>query len=265
MQIAFRFGSRSTWRLQLAITAALVFGHVVSMVVPYFGHDYIVLRLLDLNEERSAGTFYSVIGLLACAATLLLLAFAARQRDSHWRGDGLWWLGLSALFVFMSADEGLAIHEVLMVHVRKALHASGMLYYAWVIPYSGLVVFVALVYARFLLRLPRGIAARFIVAGAVYVGGAVGLEMVAGYMVETRGYAERSLPMEIEYLVEETMEMLGAAYFLTALLRYMELGGESLQVSVTTPDKAAPHAPFPRSTTRYRDPPPCRHVIEIAS
>jgi hypothetical protein len=236
MDIAFRFGSRSAWRIQLAITAALALGHVVSMVVPYLGHDYTLLRLLDLNEERSAGTFYSVVGLLACAVVLLVLAFAARRRDSRWRGDALWWLGLSGLFVFMSADEGLALHEVLMLPVRKALHASGVLYYAWIIPYSGLVLMIVLLYARFLLRLPRVIAIRFVLAGAVYVGGAVGLEMAAGYMVETRGYGERSLPMEIEYLVEETLEMLGAGYFLTALLRYIELGGQPLQLTVTMPE-----------------------------
>ena len=240
MTVTFRFASRPTWRIQLAITAALVLGHIVSMVVPYFGHDYILLRLLDLNEERSAGTFYSVVGLLACAVALLVLAFAARRRDSRWPGDALWWMGLSALFVFMSADEGLALHEVLMVHIRKALHASGLLYYAWVVPYSGLALVVVLLYARFLLRLPRAIAIQFVVAGAVYVSGAVGLEMVAGYMVETRGYGERSLPMEIEYLVEETMEMVGAAYFLTAMLRYIELGGQPLQLTVTMPDPTEP-------------------------
>jgi hypothetical protein len=77
MTVTFRFASRPTWRIQLAITAALVLGHIVSMVVPYLGHDYTLLRLLDLNEERSAGTFYSVVGLLACAAALLVLAIPA--------------------------------------------------------------------------------------------------------------------------------------------------------------------------------------------
>ena len=69
---------------------------------------------------------------------------------------------------------------------------------------------------------------------------ALGLALVAGYMVETRGYGERSLPMEIEYLVEETMEMVGAAYFLTAMLRYIELGGQPLQLTVTMPDSTEP-------------------------
>ena len=240
MQVTLRLESRPTWRFLMATSVVLSVGHVVKMVLQYVGYDSGILTLLDLNEERSLGTFYSVVELVACAVALFVLTFAARRREARWRGDALWWLGLGLLFVFMGADEGLALHEVLMFQMRKALHASGLLYYAWVIPYTGLVVMVILLYARFLLRLPRGIAIRFVVAGAVYVGGALGLEMFAGYLVETRGYSETSFPLEVEYLVEETMEMLGAAYFLTALLRYIELGGQPLQLTVSMPDAAGP-------------------------
>ena len=240
MNVTLRFESRPTWRLLLPASVVLSLGHVVNMVLLFTGHESGVMTLLDLNEERSIGTFYSVVELMACAAVLLVLSLAARRREARWRGDALWWLGLGVLFVFMSADEGLALHEVLMFHVRKSLHASGILYYAWVIPYMGLVLVVVLLYVRFLLRLPRGIAIRFVIAGAVYVGGALGLEMVAGYLVETRGYGECSFPLEVEYLVEETMEMLGAAYFVTSLLRYIELGGQPLQLTLSIPDAAGP-------------------------
>jgi hypothetical protein len=36
------------------------------------------------------------------------------------------------------------------------------------------------------------------------------------------------------------MEMLGAAYFLTAMLGYIELGGEPLQLTLTLPDSTQP-------------------------
>jgi hypothetical protein len=64
----------------------------------------------------------------------------------------------------------------------------------------------------------------------------MGMEMVAGHMVDAHGYSERSLPMELEYLVEESMEMLGAIYFLTALLRHVELRGAPLVFVVSMPD-----------------------------
>lgn len=240
MQVNLRFESRRTWRFLLPASVVLSLGHVVNMVLLFTGHESGLMKLLDLNEERSLGTYYSVVELIACAAVLFVLGFAARRRDARWRGDGLWWLGLGVLFVFLSADEGLALHEVVMFQVRKSLHTSGILYYAWVIPYTGLVLVVALLYVRFLFRLPREIGIRFVIAGAVYVGGALGLEMLAGYLVETRGYSECSFPLEIEYLVEETMEMLGAAYFVTSMLRYIELGGQPLQLTLTMPGSTEP-------------------------
>jgi hypothetical protein len=78
-----------------------------------------------------------------------------------------------------------------------------------------------------------------VIAAVLFVGGAVGMELIAGRMIEAIGYNYRSLPMELEYLVDETMEMLGASYFLTALLRYVELGGDPLLLAVVVPDAGA--------------------------
>jgi hypothetical protein len=237
MQFTIRLASRPTWRVLLGLTGLLAVGHVASMVVTLgFKHESRRVRLLDLNEELSLGTAYSVALLVGSAVLVALLAVAARRRGGPEARDARWWAGLAVMFAFMGADEGVAIHEMLIVPVRKALNTSGLLFFAWVVPYGALVVAVVLVYIRLLFRLPRQIAIRFVIAGAVYVGGAVGLELIAGWMVDSLGYAERSLPMELEYLVEETMEMLGVAYFVTALLRYVELGGEPLQVSVAMPD-----------------------------
>jgi hypothetical protein len=113
------------------------------------------------------------------------------------------------------------------------------LYFAWVVPYAALVVVIGLLYTRFLRRLPRGVSVRFVIAGGIFVCGALGMELISERMIEQLGYDYRSLPMELEYLVEETMEMFGAAYFLTALLRYVELGGEPLVLAVTMPDAVA--------------------------
>jgi hypothetical protein len=229
------------------------------VTLPYFGYNGRLLRLLDLNEEQSFGTIYSVELLLACAAVLLVLTFAAWRRETSGQRDSRWWLGLAALFVFLSADEGIGFHELLIGSIQRTFHVSGVLYYAWIIPYAGLVLAVVVLYARFLLRLPRQAAVRFVIAGAIYVGGAVGMEMVAGYLVQSRGYSEQSLPLEIEYLVEETMEMLGAAYFLTALLRYIELCGQPLELAVAIPNSPAPRSRKPSMTPARRG---SHHVMQ---
>jgi hypothetical protein len=240
MQLSIRLASRRTWRVLSTMTVLLAAGHSAAMILTLgLGYDSSAVRLLDLNEERSFGTAYSV-GLLSVTAVLLLiLAIAARKRSGAQARDARWWGGLAAIFGFMSADEAAGIHEALMIPLRKALHSSGLLYFAWVVPYAALVLATALLYTRFLLRIPREVAVRFVIAGIIFVGGAVGMELIAGRLIELTGYDYRSLPMELEYLVEETMEMVGAAYFLTALLRYVELGGGPLLLAVALPDAVA--------------------------
>lgn len=237
MQFIVRLASRPTWRILLGLTGLLAAGHVAGMVVTLgLKYDSRRVRLLDLNEELSFGTAYSVALLLGSALLVALLAVAARRQGGPAARDARWWAGLAVMFTFMGIDEGIAIHEMLILPVRKALHTTGVLFFAWVVPYSALVAGIVVVYIRFLFRLPRQIAIRFVIAGAIYVGGAAGLELLAGWMVDTLGYADRSFPMEVEYLVEETMEMAGVAYFLTAVLRYVELEGEPLRLSVAVPN-----------------------------
>jgi hypothetical protein len=237
VQLSIRLASRPTWRVLSTVAAALAVGHSVAMILTlWLGYDSSVVRLLDLNEERSFGTAYSVALLGGSALLLLVLALVARKRGGDEARDARWWGGLAVIFAFMSADEAGGIHESLIVPLRQALHASGVLYFTWVVPYAALVLATGLLYTRFLLRLPRAVAVRFVIAGVIFVGGALGMELIAGWMTELTGYNYRSLLMELEYLVEETMEMLGVAYFVAALLRYVELGGGPLLLAVAMPD-----------------------------
>jgi hypothetical protein len=97
------------------------------------GYDSSVVQLLDLNEERSLGTVYSVALLGGSAVLLLILALAARKRGGDDARDARWWGGLVVVFAFMAADEAAGIHESLIVPLRRALHTSGALYFAWVV------------------------------------------------------------------------------------------------------------------------------------
>ena len=73
----------------------------------------------------------------------------------------------------------------------------------------------AIAYARFLIHLPRRTCVLFLLAGAVYVGGALGMEMVAAVYDQSHGY-ENAVTASLS-TVEETMEMLGLVLFNYAL------------------------------------------------
>ena len=53
------------------------------------------------------------------------------------------------LFVFVSMDEALAIHERLNGPVRAALGTGGLFYWAWIIPYGAAAILIALAYIPF--------------------------------------------------------------------------------------------------------------------
>jgi hypothetical protein len=59
----------------------------------------------------------------------------------------------------------------------------------WVIPYGIASAVLALLYFRFVWQLPRVTRARFIVAGLLFVGGALGFEMLSAIAADRSGYA----------------------------------------------------------------------------
>ena len=93
---------------------------------------------------------------------------------------------------------------------------SGVLYFGWVIPAAILVSVFVLSYRRFLEDLPRITRFRFIRAGAVFVGGAMGVELILGYWTELHGIDNLGYAL-IDW-VEETMEMAGVGLFISALV-----------------------------------------------
>src|SRR5262245_59924411 len=107
---------------------------------------------------------------------------------------------------------------------------AGAFHYAWVIPYGiGTFVF-GLAFLRFLLRLPRRTASWFATGGAVFVSGAIGMEMVGGALVEQGG--AKGWSYWGEQTVEEVLEMTGVLLFLFGLGGYIDscLGGLTIRL-----------------------------------
>jgi len=197
----------------LAVIAALSVVNIGVLIVDLSsGRKVNALgRMFIFDAERNVPTAYSALALLACA--ILITEIGLRHRRA---GESApLWYGLAFAFLFLAFDEFVQIHERLGVNMRDTLDTNQVFYFAWVIPYGiALAVFVAL-YPRFLLRLPRRTMVLFIVSGLIFVTGAIGFEMLGG-LISGRGsvwYAAVST-------IEETMEMLGIALFIYALLDY---------------------------------------------
>jgi hypothetical protein len=175
-----------------------------------------LVRMFDLDTEANIPTWYSSSTLLLCAGLLTVIFLSKRRvRDPAARN----WGWLAAVFLCLSLDEAAAIHEQAGYFFRDRLHAGGLLHFAWVIPGAILVAVFVLSFRKFLRDLPLDTRVRFVVAGAVYVGGALGLELVEGAVFESAG---KNAVFHVLVLVEETLEMVGVLIFMDALLRYME-------------------------------------------
>ena len=205
--------SKAVPRVLLIVALTLLACHGALAIVHYRIHElpWLLRQLFDVDQENNLPSWYSGFLLLAAA---LLLWFCARQKAAEgdsWSGH---WSALAVGFLLMSVDEVAGIHETI----------NSIIVMSWAIPAMFLALLIGLAFVPFLLELPRRTALLFGLAGAVYVAGAAGMEIIGNSMVgqqlrDTLGY-------NLTTLLEESLEMLGVILFLHSLLRYMRGPGE---------------------------------------
>lgn len=174
--------------------------------------------LFDVDHEKNIPTFFSVVLLLIAA---LLLAVITRLKQNQSAPHASKWAILTAGFMLMAFDEAFQAHENLVAPVKALLGNGnlGIFYFAWVIPGIAVVVTLGIFFLRFLLYLPASTRIRFIVAGLLYVGGAIGFELIGGRYAEL--HSELTLTYNMIATVEESLEMTGVIVFIWALLMYI--------------------------------------------
>ncbi len=210
--------------------ALLVFGHSVIQGVRFATGDDFLLGLVPLTSIGSDGnvpTYYSALAILLCTGLLAAIGEGVRRAGER---DAGYWYGLAAIFAFLSVDEMLALHEHLIEPVRNMLETSGAFFYAWIIPYGIGVLLIGAIYLRFLLRLPSRTMWLFIVAGALFVGGAIGIEMLGGIQAESAG--KDNVTYVVLQTIEESMEMAGIVVFVYALADFIQQRFGSLSLRI---------------------------------
>ena len=174
-------------------------------------------RVLRLRGERNVGALFS--GLLLASAAGLLAVVGAVERASGGR-DARYWQWLSVGFLYLCADEVLSLHERLHAPMREVLGEGrpGGLYFAWVLPAMFIVLVIGVGFFRFWSRLERPVRTWTAVAAAIYLGGAIGMEMVDGAYAKVHGFDSAYVAL---VTAEETMEMCGVIVFIGTLLRLL--------------------------------------------
>lgn len=177
-----------------------------------------LVKAFSVDKELNIPAFFSTMLLLLSSVLLACIAFLSYEgRLSSLRHWGVLALG----FFWMAFDEIASVHERLIEPMRVLLGGEnlGVLYYAWVVPGIVIVLLCAAWFFRFWLGLPLKTRFQFFVAGALFLGGSIGMEMINGDYAEVYG---KNMPTYIVLsTIEEMLEMAGVIVFIKALLDYI--------------------------------------------
>jgi hypothetical protein len=183
-------------------------------------------KLFNLDYEQNLPTWVSSVLLFLVGLHYLLIAYYRHDLEKH---HFFQWLFLGLIFLGISFDEFAHIHEQGIRPMRTMFDTGGLLYYPWILPAAILTVVVSLFYFTFIRDLPWEAKLVFIFASVLYVGGALGMEAIGGYYVDTVLAGQPNHP-DILYLalthIEEYCEMLG-------IILYLHLGMYYLQMMAT--------------------------------
>jgi hypothetical protein len=189
-------------------------------------------RFFSLDSEDNLPTFFSSCLLIGSA---VLCAFTGRIDSLRKSSLGPTWYLLACTFAFLAADEATRIHEYVGHMIQRVWVHRGAVQWPWVVPYLLFAGIIAAICVPFLRRLPAAIARQCMVAGAVYVTAAAGVDMLEGYVSHAvRTGASHLQPLLLVLpIVEEPLEMVGVILFIAAILGYLEDSTDVIRVRVT--------------------------------
>jgi hypothetical protein len=222
--------SVSLRRLATVLVTVLVVLTVAGFAAEYcryiLGSKSPLVNFFSLTEEKNLPTWWSSFLLLACSVVLGAIAATKSRAAGEFKTH---WAVLAAIFCYMSIDEFVEIHEWLSGAPGLA-NLHGFLYYGWVVPAGFVVLVFALSYLMFLFHLPMSSRIKVALAGALFVGGALGVELILGLWTET--HDDNNFVWAMIGLVEESMEIMGSSLFLYALVEYLGHAVPELRVTV---------------------------------
>jgi hypothetical protein len=213
MKLEYGVDPSTVVRVLFLVVACLAVAGLTGQISTYFlgdGHVQGFVPEFNLDREMNIPTWFSSVLFVFIAALL-------------WRVEGPFrarWRALAAVFVFLSMDEVAALHEMAVDPIRKLFHAGGFLFFSWVVAGALFVAVLAAVYWKPVLMLPPVTRRLFILAAVLFLGGALGMEMIGGRYVQHHGAGDFTYALMA--CAEETLEMLGQVTFIKGIFSLLK-------------------------------------------
>lgn len=209
-------------------TAFLGGAHLAALTMKLLGHERVfgLVRLFDMDRERNIPTLFSTCLFLANSFLCLGIARATWLQNKPAKT----WCFLSLLLFFFAIDEFCQVHEYVGEAAERLLAVPDSFFVpTWLIPYAVVGILFLAVLLPFWMRQERRIRRLMAASAAIFIGGAAGVELLAGkYVVAAYGERPEEFNMNVDLwygllvVVEETFEMLGLAMLGFTLLTLLQ-------------------------------------------
>jgi len=215
------------------LVVVLVLLNLIGLFLHYilgldFVHGFVIM--FNLDKENNIPTYFSSLLLLIASSNLYAISKAMKKHDDIYTNH---WLYLSIVFLFLSIDETASFHELLILPLRSVFNiSSGIFYFSWVIVGFAVVIILATIYFPFFLKLPKSIKVSFAFAAGLYIGGALGLELLGGFY--SSNYGENNLIYSLITTIEETLEMIGIVIFINSLIKFLVLNKLNILLDINS-------------------------------
>ena len=227
----YNFSAKRITKFLLSIIAWLIFFNLVERVIVYWlnanYNTQLISHYFNFDRESNFPSLYSALSLGFCSYLLAIIFIIKKDRKARYVKH---WKTLSLIFLFLALDEACSMHELLIPILRGAINAKGILYFTWVVPAFFLLILFLIVFRNFIKNLPAKTRTLFILAGTIYVTGALGMELVGGYIADTIGY---NTIYGLASTIEELLEMFGIVIFINGLLSYIQSQLSELHFSLS--------------------------------
>lgn len=200
----------------VVLTLAAFHGLVLYFIF-VMNRDYVMgfVPLFHLDLEGNIPTYFTT--LLLIFISYLLFCISRREAASGSKFSRHWNF-LSFLFLLLSVDEYAVIHEKTILPLREGFNLDGFFFFSWVVLGIAGTALIGIFYLPMILRLPARLRNGLILAGFVYLGAVLGLELIGGNYASL--YGTETFPYQLLVASEELLEMIGLILMINALLEH---------------------------------------------
>lgn len=185
---------------------------------------YRFVELFNMNLEANVPAWYSAF-LMIVSSGLSLLIYKVKTFP-----EKKYFLGMSVIFLMMSVDEISSIHEIMNNPVRNLLNVGSLFYWAWIVPGLLFIMVLGFAFSQFFMMIDKRIRKLFILSGFIYIIGAIGFEMLGGWLYSNK--LGNSYYYMFEVVMEESLEMFGLLLFIYTLIEHIKSFVEDIHITI---------------------------------